>query len=624
MQQLRKLLIPVLILLAVKLLFWFAFFNSQEHRAQDAFFRLRGARPVSGDIVIVAIDDVTFQALNRPWPFPREMHAKLVENLNLAGARQIIFDVEFIEDSNPASDSMLAAQCAVVNNVTFCGKHLRDPENPLHVQVQKPITPLLSQNKNWGIVNMAMDRDGFIRDYILFEEFDGKPVYSLGMVALANWQNYDPDWEGAVASQDGKIAVGPYRIPIVQKNKARLNYYGGAHTFEHYSYNTVLDDSLTAMPGYQGVEIDEFYDLLASGVFRDKTVLVGATIDELHDKFPTPFSSQLTSGVEIHANFLEMALRGDYLHPVNGWLFLLLELVLAVGVFWLFSRLKPPLSAVITVLLIAAFLAGSFFLFAKLRVVMPIVEVALLFILLYVAALVSHYLRTHKEKKFIKNAFQQYLAPELVNQIIRHPESLKYGGVAQEVTVLFTDIVSFTTYTERHKPEETVQILKEYLTEMVKTIIKNGGIVDKFVGDEIVALYAVPLYTEEHALQACKTALDMRACLDRLLEKWKAEGVDPFDFGVGINTGVAVVGNLGSEQIFDYTAIGDTINLGARLETITRNYDTAHNIIINETTYAKVQDKVEVRYLDEVQVKGKDISVKIYELLSVKGFTPGC
>ena len=191
------------------------------------------------------------------------------------------------------------------------------------------------------------------------------------------------------------------------------------------------------------------------------------------------------------------------------------------------------------------------------------------------------------------------------------------------MTVLFSDIVSFTTYSEKHKPEETVQILKEYLTEMVKTVIKNGGIVDKFVGDEIIALYAVPLYTEDHALQACKTALDMRACLDRLLAKWKAEGVEPFDFGVGINTGQAVVGNLGSEMIFDYTAIGDTINLGARLEALTRDYDTTHRIIISENTYAKVQNQVEARYLDEVKVKGKDLAVRIYELLSVKGFTPG-
>ncbi len=623
MKHLKKLLIPIIILLLVKLLFWISFFNSQEHRAQDALFRLRGAKPVSGDIVIVAIDDVTFQALNRPWPYPRELHAKLVENLNLAGARQIIFDVEFTEDSNPVSDSTLAAQCAVVQNVTFCGKHLRDPENPDHVQIQKPISPILAGKLNWGLVNMAMDRDGFIRDYILFEEFDKKPVYSLGVVALANWDGYRPDWESSITRSKAKINVAEHHIPVIKGNKALINYYGGANTFQHYSYSSVLDDSSMAMPGYQGVEIDEFYDLLNRGVFKDKTVLVGATIDELHDKFPTPFSNQLTAGVEIHANFLEMARHGDYLHPVNGWLFLLLELILAIALFYLLSRIKPQHSVYIAIAIITVFLAGCFLLFAKLNTMIPIVEVVILVILLYVTALVSHYLRAQKEKKFIKNAFQQYLAPELVNQLIKHPESLKYGGILQEVTVLFSDIVSFTTYSEKHKPEETVQILKEYLTEMVKTVIKNGGIVDKFVGDEIIALYAVPLYTEDHALQACKTALDMRACLDRLLAKWKAEGVEPFDFGVGINTGQAVVGNLGSEMIFDYTAIGDTINLGARLEALTRDYDTTHRIIISENTYAKIQNQVEARYLDEVKVKGKDLAVRIYELLSVKGFTPG-
>ncbi len=622
MKHWKKLLVPVIILLLVKLLFWLSFFSGLEHKAQDALFRLRGTKPVSGEIVIVAIDDVTFQALNRPWPFPREMHAKLVENLDRAGASQIIFDLEFLEDSNPAGDSTLAASCAMVQNVTFCGKHLRDPANPDHVQIQKPIHPILSANKNWGIVNMIMDDDGFIRDYILFEEFGEQRIYSLGMVALANWLEYRPDWENTISLTPGRINVGGHQIPVIRKNKARINYYGGAQTFPHYSYCSVLDDSTMAMPGYQGAEIDEFYDLLESGVFQGKTVLIGATIDELRDKFPTPFSRQLTSGVEIHANFLEMARRGDYLYPVNGWLFLLLELILAVAIYYVLTWFKPHQAVYIALALIAAFLVGSYLLFSRLDTLIPVVEVVILVVLLYVAALVSHYLRTQKEKRFIKNAFQQYMAPELVNQLIKHPETLKYGGVLRELTVLFSDIVSFTTYTEQHQPEETVQILKEYLTEMVKVVIRNGGIVDKFVGDEIIALYSVPLHTEEHALQACKTALDMRACLSRLCEKWKEEGVEPFDFGVGINTGLAVVGNLGSELIFDYTAIGDTINLGARLEALTRNYETAHRIIISESTYAKVQDQVEARYLDDVRVKGKNLSVKIYELLSVKGFTP--
>ena len=153
---------------------------------------------------------------------------------------------------------------------------------------------------------------------------------------------------------------------------------------------------------------------------------------------------------------------------------------------------------------------------------------------------------------------------------------------------------------------------------MVETIKQNCGIVDKFVGDEIMALYGTPVPHADHALQACRTALDMRVALIKLQQKWKAEGREDFEIGIGINTGPAVVGNLGSEQIFDYTAIGDTINLGARLEGLNKEFETSQKIIISESTFEKVKDQVQANFLADVKVKGKDLSVKIYELIGLK------
>jgi adenylate cyclase len=198
------------------------------------------------------------------------------------------------------------------------------------------------------------------------------------------------------------------------------------------------------------------------------------------------------------------------------------------------------------------------------------------------------------------------------------PQSLKYGGSLQEITVLFSDIRSFTTYSENHSPEDTVLILKEYLTEMVNIILRNHGILDKFVGDEVMALFGTPVPMDNHAQLACKTALEMRESLNKLQEKWSAEGRESFEIGIGVNTGTAVVGNLGSEQIFDYTAIGDTINLGARLEAINKEYPTKKKIIISEFTLEKLGDQAEVRYIDEVKVKGKNKAVKIYELIDLR------
>jgi adenylate cyclase len=255
--------------------------------------------------------------------------------------------------------------------------------------------------------------------------------------------------------------------------------------------------------------------------------------------------------------------------------------------------------------------------FIHLHLVFPILLSIFIVLIIYVASLLANYFKTNKERKFIRTAFSRYMSPELVKELLKNPKNLQYGGVQRELTVLFSDVRSFTPYAESHSPHETVAVLQEYLTAMVDIIFANDGILDKFVGDEIMALYGTPLALQNHALAACKTALAMHDRLKELQAKWISEGKDPFDIGIGINTGTVIVGNLGSEQIFDYTAIGDAINLGARLEGVNKEYHTAKKIIISEFTYEKVKDLVKANYLDAVNVKGKEETVKIYELIDV-------
>ncbi|MDD3235893.1 MAG: adenylate/guanylate cyclase domain-containing protein [Candidatus Cloacimonetes bacterium] len=618
MKRFKFFLYPLAVLVLVKLMFLFPFFNSLEYKAQDSLFQFRGLQPVSDQIAIIAIDDASFSALNESWPFPRDYHAKLIENLNKAGVRQIIFDVEFTENSTPESDNALADAALTYNNVIFSGKILQAKQAGEPSQKLTPISAITDQGLSWGIVNMNADTDGFIRKYTCYEPFDSAPAYSIGVASLANLRVYQPDWEKGINLSSTSLKVAGKSIPLISHNKSLINYHGPAGTFKQYSYSSILDDSTVAMPGYQGMELDEFYDILASGELKDKIVLVGATIDELHDKFPTPFGGDWTPGVEIHANFIEMVLTGKYLGMVNPILYLVIELLMMMMLWLAFKKLKPQLSAIAVILLIAAQFALAFFIFTQRGLILPIVQTAVVLLIIYVASILSHYLETMKEKRFIRSAFQQYMAPELVNQLLKNPKNLQYGGSLQELTVLFSDIRSFTTYSESHTPEETVNILHEYLTEMVNIIILNQGILDKFVGDEVMALFGTPIPLPNHALNACKVALQMRVRLTELQEQWKLEGRQPFDIGIGINTGTAVVGNLGSQQIFDYTAIGDTINLGARLEGINKEYNTEKKIIISEFTLEKVQDLVDVNYLDSVTVKGKTKPVKIYELKGMK------
>lgn len=610
-------LIPLSVLF-IRIIFWMPLFSSLEFKAKDSLFRLRGKLSLSEKIVIVAIDDASFSALDIPWPFPREYHAKLIDNLSKAGARQIVFDVEFTENAVPSADSLLANIALESGRTIFAGKvlHARTPREPS--QKLTPISALTGLGLPWGTVNMTADSDGTIRKYSPYEWFDDDPVYSIGIATLANWRVHQRNWDSHVQMDHHTLKVGGKRIPLGENQKCLLNYHGPTGTFRQISYASVLDDSSFAMPGYQGAELDEFYELLASDVFKDKIVLIGATIDELHDKFPTPFGGQWMPGVEIHANFIEMALQEDYLFSLNPWLYSLIALIFAAGLWFLFRIVKPQYTALMLIFLIVLNYGLAYLMFVRFSFLIPIAQTASLILLIYLTSLVSNYLSALKEKRFIRHAFQQYLAPELVSQLLQNPKSLKYGGDLQEISVLFSDIRSFTTYSENHTPQETVNILHEYLTEMVKVIIANQGILDKFVGDEVMALFGTPVPLANHALSACRTALQMREQLRKMQQAWQEARREPFEIGIGINTGLAVVGNLGSEQIFDYTAIGDTINLGARLEGLNKEYPTQNLIIISEFTLEKVKDYVNVNYLDEVKVKGKNKAVKIYELIGLK------
>ncbi|HNX01769.1 MAG TPA: adenylate/guanylate cyclase domain-containing protein, partial [Candidatus Cloacimonadota bacterium] len=571
------------------------------------------------DIAIVAIDDETFSSLDMQWPFPRSYYAHMIDNLEKAGVKQIIFDIEFTETAkDPSQDMALAETAAKYNNVIFCGKLVQDNYNN-RVQLIPPIQPITDRKLSWGIVNIYSDPDGFIRRCTLFEPYGDENEYSLGIAALANERVYQHGWMKylTIGHKALTIANEHYKIPIVDDNKALINYYGPAKTFKTYSLASILDDSSFTMPT---IDLDEYDEILQSGQLKGKTILVGATIDELHDNFSTPFntSGTLTPGVEIHANFLEMVHHQDYLSHFPLLYFILFLFIITVLFYLVFTYIKPQISGIIVIILIIAYFYAAFYMFGHLSLIIPVLPFILSILLIYMIGLIEHYVRTNREKKFIKGAFSQYMAPELVKELLKNPKSLKYGGTQQEITVLFSDIKDFTPYTESHPPEETVSILHEFLTAMVDIILQNQGILDKFVGDEIMALYGTPVPLTNSALSACKTALKMQDKLKELNQKWIREGKDPFNIGIGINTGKVIVGNLGSQQIFDYTAIGDSINLGARLESLTRQYETMNQIIISEFTLEKVKDMVDSKFIAEVNVKGKTQSVKIYELLSIK------
>jgi adenylate cyclase len=605
--------------IAFELLFLTDLWEILEHKVYDNFFRLRGPQKPSADVVIVGVDDASFASLDQPWPFPRWYHAHLIDNLERAGASLIVFDIEFTENGDPEIDSILAETAAKYGNVILAGKIDRvETANTNEERLLSPIEPAMKRHVPWGLVNMKAEPDGFVRSYTLFQTFRDEPYYTIGVQAVSGAGN-DPRLPDRVKNERRQLRIDPdkrnIRIPKFTRDTALINYCGPRGTIPTYSYSAVLDDTSFVMP--KG-DFDEFEEMISMGMFQGKTVFIGATAAELHDLFSTPYLQDFTPGVEIHANFVDMVQQGRFLREIPYLLLVLVQLILLLGLYYGLGKLRPVLSLGICLILIVVSFVVNYQLFAHVRILVPTLQFVAIFSVLFVTSLLFHYLRASKEKRFIRKAFSQYMSPQLVSNLLKNPKALEYGGEQREVTVLFSDIRGFTTYTEGHPPKDTVMILREYLTAMTDVIIRHNGVLDKFVGDEIMALFGAPVELSNHALSACEVALEMRVRLNQLHEKWRSEGRDVFEIGIGINTGPATIGNLGSEQIFDYTAIGDNINLGARLESINKEYQTEKHIIISESTLAMVGERAVVRYLDEVNVKGKHIPVKIYELIDLK------
>lgn len=314
-------------------------------------------------------------------------------------------------------------------------------------------------------------------------------------------------------------------------------------------------------------------------------------------------------GVEIHANILETLIQG--IPITRAPMAVSIVLILLGGIFavWITNQLRPLPAMGVLIGVAAGFVLLAFTLFVKGRLWVDLLPLPLTLIIGYGVTVVENFIREQREK----HRLSLYFSPSVLTDIIRHRSEATLGTSRRVVTILVSDIRGFTTMSEKMDTEEVVAFLREYLTEMTDSVFNHGGTVDKYIGDAIMALYNVPFEQPDHAIQAVRTALEFQKRLRPLSERFLAKYGRELACGVGINTGEAVVGTMGSAQRFEYTAIGDTINLGFRLEAITKEYETP--IIISESTYEKVKGQCLTRYLDEVRVKGKEIPVKIYAAL---------
>ncbi len=455
-----------------------------------------------------------------------------------------------------------------------------------------------------GAVNSLPDPDHTIRRAYLVVEHAGRHYAPLGLALLRRHlqlarkpgQGTPPD----LAYVAGRgVTLGGRRLPSDARGRALLDFLPPG-AFPTFSAADVIDHSVP------------------EAALRGKVVLIGFT-DAARDKVATPLAP-LVDGVELHATLFHNALHGELLTRTSPTLTLLI--IVLLGLYLSALQLRPVrrrtvVPAIAAVLGIGAYLIVAHLAFTRARLWLPIATPLVAYVAIALITLGAALATEGREKLKLRGAFEHYVGDRLIDQILSDPSKLRLGGERRVLTVLFSDIRGFSAFSERLDPEELARFLNEYLTPMTQIVLDEDGLLDKYIGDAVMAVYGAPLVQRDHAIRACRSALRMQSSLADLNRGWQARGLPAIAIGVGLNTGMVSVGNMGSATRFDYTVMGDAVNLGSRLEALTKDYDV--RILCGEATYAEAEADFLFREVDLVRVKGKDRPARVYELLAAKG-----
>ncbi len=614
--------------------------NKVELSIRDSFFEIRGPLSVEDSpIVLVAVSEEADAEIPEKWPWPTSVHAKIVENLNRAGARAILFDILFSQrdEFNPANDTLFAETIAKYGNVILAGEIEqivtpdgieREPIFPNRVLQDKSPNPI-------GLVSTNPYIDGFVRTYSFGRNYLDKSYLMLGIEGL---KIYDSIPDSLVSpldpnSTDPEFHVGDYHIKRESLNSFIINYYGPEGLFPQYSYELVIDDpEYTTVMEAEAFEMNNFDDpdfgigLLYDEVFKDKIVIIGSTMPVLQDFHPTPFSTAdfPRPGFEIHAHALQTILDGNYISRQKD-IFLLMFMILTALLVVLFNRkFGAGWGFTLTIIVMAGYYGIAVQSFLTAQIFLNVTGVLITAFFSQVTTVGYEYVNEQREKRRIKGMFSSYVSPTLVDQMIESGEEPKLGGEDTYMTAFFSDIVSFSTFSEKLEPKQLVTLINEYLTAMTDIINDQGGTLDKFIGDAIVAFYGAPVYIEEHALRACISSQLMEKKLAELRIKWKKDGTWPdivhnMQHRMGMNTGEMVTGNMGSERRFNYTMMGDNVNLAARCESGAKAYNVFTMVTESTKLDAEKQgDDCLFRKLDTIVVKGRSTPVTMYEIAALR------
>ncbi len=593
------------------------YFEGFEALALDLLFRLRG-QIKSPQIILVQIDDSAFHNLGERQPLSRAYLAGLIDVLAKSGARVIGLDVELIVPTEPKEDNLLlqaidrAAYGSASRVVTiYTVKPGKTADGQQAYLPSSPFTP--KSQTVAGFANAPVDRDGLIRRVpLVVRAEDGGLLPSFALAVLARHAGYDPYRLKEALNRRSEISL---LLPRWNRFEATLDPQPTLLTF-HPAEDWKINFT-GAQGSFKGLSSDPIFHLakqkerLASdNPFREKIVLVGATFPESRDFFPTPHGPM--SGIEIHANIIHTILSRTPIRPAHRVVALSLSLALACLMALLFSLFRP-LTVTLSSLAAIPFLLIplSYVAFARLGLWVDFVSPLL-------AIQIGGAVGDRLERRHIRRALGQFLSREVADQIVKEDERL--DGQTKVATIFFSDLRNFTTLCEGIAPEEVVRLLNQVFGMMTQAIRRHNGVINKFVGDAVMAIYGVPRENPSHALDAVNTALEVQGGLVRLNEGWKKEGLPTLQMGIGIHTGEVLAGIVGSEWRKEFTVTGDAVNVASRVEGLNKNLSTS--ILITRQTWDLVRDGFRVRDCGEISMKGRQRAVQVFEVLESDAASP--
>lgn len=598
----------------------------------------------SPNIVVLEINDETLNKVGR-WPWTRSRHATTLDHLRAYGAKVVMFDIAFSEPESPEADNAFAESidrfCKVDRNSVVISYGVTDQAGqtiqklPDFLQMSSTIsgqTGQTSMPRQWlpdqynfvapryqssmaafGFLNAVPDLDGVFRSTQLVQEMDGAFLPSVGFKGFVDFYSDGHDKQVRVEAVSGggydlKILGGPQgesRVRLNPQGELKVRFYGGDAAFFRVPLHEVYLD--------QDPEHNEKF----KGIFGGRAVLIGSSALGANDLRHSPVDP-LMPGMYMHANlFHALDRRYFYREDDAGFYVSLALFLLGVAAVLLLSRFRSPiLEALGTIGVMIALYAADHFYFAPQGYFVRLFFVLNGAILLYGWFTILNVFHEAREKKKVRDAFSRYVAPEIVKEMLSNPDKLRVGGEKKEITMFFSDVRDFTTISERLTPVELAGFLNFYMGRMTDILFDSGGTLDKYIGDAMVAFWGAPLDLPDHAYQAVRGAQLMLEALPEVNAEFERRKLPKANVGIGLNTGEVTVGNMGSNKIFQYTALGDSMNLASRLESLTKEYGV--NLMISEFTLAKLGDKARefrIRPLDLVQVKGKSEAVKIYEVI---------